>query len=80
MSNWRTPFRSYLSSKRALYDRCVLDYIETEYLFFMDVTHNLLNRDNYSFTIELGHVTCHFQSFPFNNPIFALDLHGDFNS
>ena len=49
-------------------------------VIFMDVTHNLLNRDNYSFTIELGHVTCHLQSFPFNNPIFALDLHGDFNS
>ena len=46
----------------------------------MDVTHNLLNRDNYSFTIELGHVTCHLQSFPFNNPIFALDLQDDFNS
>ena len=49
-------------------------------VFFMDFTHNLLNRDNYSFTIELGHVTCHLQSFPFNNPIFALDLHGDLNS
>ena len=46
----------------------------------MDVTHNLLNRDNYSFTIELGHVTCHLQSVPINNPIFALDLPVDFNS
>ena len=49
-------------------------------VFFMDVTHNLLNRDNYSFTIELGHVTCHLQSVPINNPIFALDLPVDFNS
>ena len=49
-------------------------------VFFMDVTHNLLNRDNYSFTIELGHVTCHLQSVPINNPIFAFDLPVDFNS
>ena len=49
-------------------------------VFFMDVTHNLLNRDNYSFTIELGHVTCHLQSVSINNPIFALDLLVDSNS
>ena len=45
----------------------------------MDVTHNLLNRDNYSFTIELGHVTCQLQSVPIKNPIFALDILVDFN-
>ena len=46
----------------------------------MNVAHNLLNRDNYSFTIELGHVTCHLQSVYINYPIFALDLLVDFNS